>query len=110
MQPRFSFSLAHRDHQNQHVAKSNLTNGGPGCTNVKIVMMPIPDVLELTGSTDFTEFPMKLQQPIVFGSYDAVPRTHPLTVQYTDSGGTERFQKFIVSVNENCLYIDQVND
>lgn len=110
MQPRFSFGLAHRDYQNQHIAKSDLTNYGPGCTNVKIVMMPISDVLELTGSTGFAEFPMKLQQPIVFGSYDAVPRTHPLTIQYTDSGGTERSQNFIVSVSESSLNIDKAHD
>lgn len=110
MQPRFSFNLAQRDYQERHVAKSDLTNDGPSCTNVKIVMVPIPGVLELIESTDFAEFPSKLCHPIVFVSYDAVPRTHPLTVQYTDIGGTERFQTFIVSVNERHLNIDKVHD
>lgn len=110
MQPQFSFNLAQRDYQKRHVAKSDLTNHGPSCTHVKIVMAPIPGVLEITERTDFAEFPTKLCHPIVFVSYDDVPRTHPLTVQYTDTGGTERFQKFIISVNERHLDIDKVRD
>ena len=110
MQPRFSFGLAHRDYQEQRIVKSDLTNRGPDCTNVKIVMEPISGVLELKERTDFAEFSSNLCHPIVFVSYDTVPRTHPLTIQYTDIGGTERLQKFIVSVKEGPLNIDNVRD
>lgn len=108
MQPRFSFGLAHRDHKNRYVAKSELTNDGPNCTSVKIVMTPISGVLELTGETDFAEFSAQLRHPIEFVSYEDSPRTHPLTIQYTDIGGTERSLDFIVSVNASNLSIDQV--
>lgn len=107
-QPRFWFTSAYRDQKNQHIAKGSLTNDGPSCTNVRIVMAPISGVLELTGKTDFAEFSTKLEQPIVFASYDAVPCTHPLTVQYTDIGGTERSLDFIVSVNDRNLSVEQV--
>ena len=110
MQPRFSFSPAHRDRQAGKSAKSDLTNDGPGCTNVKVVMTPIPDVLELAGPTDFSEFPTKLQHPIVFYSYDAIPRTHGLTVQYTDIAGTERVRHFIVSVADSHLNIQDADE
>ena len=110
MQPRFSFSMASRDRENRHVVKGELTNFGPTCTNVKIVMASISDVLELAEGTDFAEFPTQLRQPIVFASYDTTPRTHPLTVQYTDTGGTERLQKFIVSIDEQNLHIGKASD
>lgn len=110
MQPKFSFGLASRDREDQYIAKSELMNYGPICTNVKIVMASITDVLELAEGTNFAEFPTQLRHPIVFASYDTTPRTHPLTIQYTDIGGTERQQKFIVSVDEQYLHIDKSSD
>lgn len=110
MQPRFSFGLAHRVYQNEHIAKGELTNSGPSCRDVKIVMTPIAGVLELSGDTNFDEFPTRLQHPVLFASYDTVPRTHPLTVQYTDIGGTVRILNFVVSVNERYLSVQELDD
>lgn len=107
MQPRFGFDLALRNYEKHHLAEGNLVNHGPGCTKVKIVMEPIAGVLELVSPTEFAEFPSRLEHPVLFLSRDTKPRTHPLAVQYTDAGGTERCQKFIVSVNDRQVSVDE---
>lgn len=111
-QPRFSFDLAHRDNKAHAIAKSDLTNDGPSCTNVRVVMEPISGVLQLKDGDGmhFDKFPTKLCVPIIFVSYSTEPRAHPLTIQYTDIGGTEQFQKFIVSVKSSHLNIDEARD
>lgn len=105
MQPRFRFGLAMRDYQREHIVKGALTNEGPGCASVRILMEPIPGILELASAIEFAEFSSRLEHPIVFISRGTTPLTQPLTIHYTDAGGTERCQNFIVSVNDSHVSI-----
>lgn len=81
IQPEFSFDLAHRDFQNQKIAKTTLTNYGNVCTGMKILMEPISGVLELSSKTEFDVFASELKIPVVFSfGCDIQPCTQPLTI------------------------------
>lgn len=106
MQPRFHFELLHRNHERKHLAVGELSNGGVGCTNVRIDMVPIEGVLKLAGTTEFETFDSELSVPVKMISMSS-EHTHPLTVHYTDALGNERLQNFIVSAKSSYLQITE---
>lgn len=99
LQPRFYFSLAYRE-PDPRIAKCELANEGKNCSNVRVLMSPIEDILRLEDPTSFAEFQTGLKVNIYFFSATRDPCTQPLSVHYVDLEGVERCQEFIVSVTE----------
>lgn len=101
IQPNFSFSLGFREPDRTQIAKCELTNHGKDCSQVRIEMTPVENVLRLEGPTSFAEFQTGLRVDIYFFSATREPRTQRLIVHYADSDEVERRQEFIVSVGQN---------
>lgn len=109
IQPRFSFGVGFRQSGDQRIVKFSLTNHGHECSNVKILMSPVPNQLQLHENYEFPVFQFGLQQPIFLMSLSAAPHTNPLELHYRDVNGVDRQLKYVVSVRDRNLSIDEVN-